>query len=142
MVMPMPVRPTRQPSAWRDIQAEAAECVVVLSYVEIPECQAREVHGTLGDRQVWGVRSVLTRRASSRISVISATSWIVREVLQTEGSLNRRVTHSLCIRPFSLRECEEYLRNDRGIEWSRQQVIEAYMVFGESSGPWVDALHV
>lgn len=51
-------------------------------------------------------------------------------MLQTEGSLNRRVTHSLCIRPFSLRECEEYLRNDRGIEWSRQQVIEAYMVFG------------
>ena len=60
----------------------------------------------------------------------SATSWILREVLQTEGSLNRRVTHSLCLQPFSLRECEEFLRNDKGIEWSRQQIIEAYMVFG------------
>lgn len=60
----------------------------------------------------------------------SATSWMLREVLQTEGSLNRRVTHSLHISPFTLREVEEYLRVERGIDWDRRDIIECYMVFG------------
>ena len=60
----------------------------------------------------------------------SATSWILREVLRTEGSLNRRVIHSLCLAPFTLGEVEEYLRREKGITWSRERIIECYMVFG------------
>ena len=60
----------------------------------------------------------------------SATSWILREVLRTEGSLNRRVTHSLYLAPLTLREVEEFLRVEKHIDWSRQQIIECYMVFG------------
>ena len=60
----------------------------------------------------------------------SATSWILREVLRTEGSLNRRVTHSLYLAPFTLRETDEFLRIEKGIDWSHLQVIECYMVFG------------
>lgn len=71
------------------------------------------------------------RRSDVKLIICgSATSWILREVLQTEGSLNRRVTHSICLQPFSLRDCEEYLRWQRGIEWSRREIIECYMVFG------------
>ncbi len=48
----------------------------------------------------WCVR----RKDVKLIICGSATSWILREVLQTEGSLNRHVTHSLCLQSFSLRE--------------------------------------
>lgn len=60
----------------------------------------------------------------------SATSWILREIMRTEGSLNRRVTHSLYLAPFTLREVEEFLRVERGIDWGPREVIECYMVFG------------
>ena len=70
------------------------------------------------------------RRDVKLIICGSATSWILREVLRNEGSLNRRVTHSLFLAPFTLGEVEQYLRRERNIDWSRQQIIECYMVFG------------
>lgn len=60
----------------------------------------------------------------------SATSWILREVLQTEGSLNRRVTQSLYLGPLTLKETEDFLRVEKNIDWGRREVIECYMVFG------------
>ena len=60
----------------------------------------------------------------------SATSWVLREILRTEGSLNRRVTHSLYLAPFTLKETEEFLRVEKRLDWSRRDVIECYMVFG------------
>lgn len=71
------------------------------------------------------------RRADVKVVICgSATSWVLREVLQTEGSLNRRVTHSLPMPPFTLREVEEFLRIEKRIDWSRPQIIECFMVFG------------
>ena len=60
----------------------------------------------------------------------SATSWVLRKVLKTEGSLNRRVTHALYLAPFTLKETEEFLHQEKGIDWDRREVIECYMVFG------------
>lgn len=60
----------------------------------------------------------------------SATSWILSEVLRSEGSMNRRVTHSLYIAPFSLLEVESFLRIEKNIEWDRREIIECFMVFG------------
>ncbi|MDO4289976.1 MAG: AAA family ATPase [Eggerthellaceae bacterium] len=60
----------------------------------------------------------------------SATSWILREVLKTEGSLNRRVTHSLFLSAFTLGEVEEFLRVEKRLDWARREIIECYMVFG------------
>jgi len=71
------------------------------------------------------------RRSDVKVVICgSATSWILKEVLRAEGSLNRRVTHSLFLAPFTLREVEEFLRVERRIDWSRQQIIDCYMVFG------------
>ena len=59
----------------------------------------------------------------------SATSWIVKNLFKNRGGLHNRVTARIHLEPFTLAECEEYYRLN-GMELSRLQMIEAYMVFG------------
>ena len=59
----------------------------------------------------------------------SATSWIINKVIRDKGGLHGRVTEQILVAPFTLKECEEYAKS-RGIEWTRRQIAEMYMVFG------------
>ena len=59
----------------------------------------------------------------------SATSWIVKNLFKNRGGLHNRVTGRIHLSPFSLGECEKMLQGN-GIVLSRQEIIEAYMVFG------------
>lgn len=59
----------------------------------------------------------------------SATSWIIKNVLEDAGSLYDRVTSQIFLRPFSLRETELFME-DRNFGWSRRQIVECQMVFG------------
>lgn len=59
----------------------------------------------------------------------SATSWIINNLLNATGGLYNRVTRQLFLEPFSLKECEELFKQN-GIEMTRQQVIQSYMIFG------------
>lgn len=72
--------------------------------------------------------------ASARTDVVlvicgSATSWIINKVLNDHGGLYNRVTKRIPLRPFSLRECEWFVRQ-RGIVLKRLQLVEYYMIFG------------
>ena len=59
----------------------------------------------------------------------SATSWIIKNVLEDTGSLYDRVTCQMFLRPFTLRETELFMI-DKGFGWSRRQIVESQMVFG------------
>ena len=59
----------------------------------------------------------------------SATSWIVENLLHNRGGLHNRLTDQIWLRPFTLAECEKYVRS-LGIEMSRAEICEAYMIFG------------
>lgn len=59
----------------------------------------------------------------------SATSWIISKVIRDKGGLHGRVTEQILVAPFTLKECEAYAKS-RGIEWTRRQLAEMYMVFG------------
>lgn len=59
----------------------------------------------------------------------SATSWIIQNILEDSGSLYDRVTCQIFLRPFSLKETEQFM-NDRNFGWSHRQIAEAQMVFG------------
>ena len=59
----------------------------------------------------------------------SATSWIIKNILEDTGSLYNRVTSQIFLKPFSLRETELFME-DRRFGWSRRQVAECQMVFG------------
>ena len=59
----------------------------------------------------------------------SATSWIIKNLLQSTGGFYNRVSRKLRIMPFSLAEGQEfYVEN--GISMSRDEMISAYMAFG------------
>ena len=59
----------------------------------------------------------------------SATSWIIRNILEDTGSLYDRVRSQIFLRPFSLCETEKFME-DRRFGWSRKQIVECQMVFG------------
>jgi predicted AAA+ superfamily ATPase len=59
----------------------------------------------------------------------SATSWITRKLFRNRGGFHNRITGRILLKPFTLFECEAYLKA-RNIPLSRYDVIESYMVFG------------
>ncbi|MBQ5532393.1 MAG: ATP-binding protein [Bacteroidales bacterium] len=59
----------------------------------------------------------------------SATSWMIRHIVDDKGGLHDRITHEIHLRPFTLRETELYLES-RGFLWDRLSVMQAYMALG------------
>lgn len=59
----------------------------------------------------------------------SATSWMVEKIAENKGGLFNRQTCRLYLQPFTLRETELYLKS-RGIDWSRRDIAETYMIMG------------
>lgn len=59
----------------------------------------------------------------------SATSWIIKNVLNDSGNLYHRVTRQIFLSPFTLMETEMFFK-DKDFGWSRNQIAECYMIFG------------
>lgn len=59
----------------------------------------------------------------------SATSWILDNISHNKGGLYGRATQEIKLSPFTLHSCEEFFENE-GIEMSRYDVVQSYMVFG------------
>ena len=69
------------------------------------------------------------------VSCGSATTWIVNKVLHSRGGLHNRVTRQIPLKPFTLRECEEYAAYKK-LGFTRAQVIECYMALGGVAYYW------
>ncbi len=59
----------------------------------------------------------------------SATSWMMRNIVNNKAGLHRRTTHTMHLRPFTLGQTEEYLVS-RKFRWPRISVLQIYMVLG------------
>ena len=59
----------------------------------------------------------------------SATSWMIDNIVNDHGGLHDRITHAIYLRQFNLSETEQYLKS-RKITWTRQMIVEAYMMLG------------
>ena len=59
----------------------------------------------------------------------SATSWMVRNIINNRGGLHNRLTHTMHLAPFTLKETENYLIAN-GFHWTRLMTAQAYMTFG------------
>ena len=59
----------------------------------------------------------------------SATSWVLEKLVHNREGLHNRVTCRIRLDPFTLAECEEYARS-RGLEYTRGQIAECYMILG------------
>ena len=73
----------------------------------------------------WGDR----RTDIMLIASGSASSWMMDKLVDNPGGLHARITNNIYIRPFTLKETEEYLLS-RGIRWSHYQILQLYMVMG------------
>ena len=65
----------------------------------------------------------------------SATTWIVKKILQARGGLYNRVTRQIPLGPFTLAECEEFAAYKK-LDFNRQQLLECYMAFGGVAYYW------
>ena len=59
----------------------------------------------------------------------SATSWIIYNIVKDTGGFYNRLTRQIRLMPFVLGECEQLLRSN-GMQMTRRQIIESYMVLG------------
>ena len=56
----------------------------------------------------------------------SATSWMLDNVIRDYGGLHGRITETMRLLPFTLKECEMYFQS-RGFHLSRYEMAVAYM---------------
>ena len=59
----------------------------------------------------------------------SATSWMIKKILKNRGGLHNRLNNQIHLQPFNLHECELYAKSIN-LPLERQEIMEAYMVFG------------
>lgn len=59
----------------------------------------------------------------------SASSWIVRKVIDNYGGLHNRLTHRIRLAPFTLGECRKFAQT-KGLAMTDRQIVELYMAFG------------
>lgn len=59
----------------------------------------------------------------------SATYWMINNIVNAKGGLHNRLTGQIYLKPFTLKECEEYLKS-KNIIFSRHQILQCYMIMG------------
>lgn len=59
----------------------------------------------------------------------SAASWMIENIINNRGGLHNRVSRTIRLLPFSLKETEEFLVN-RGIRLDHYQILQLYMAMG------------
>lgn len=59
----------------------------------------------------------------------SATSWISDKLINNHGGLYGRVTCEIKLKPFTLKECEEFLTHKK-LKISRYNIVQSYMIIG------------
>ena len=55
----------------------------------------------------------------------SASSWVLDNLMNNHGGLYGRVTCEIRLRPFSLSECEAFLR-EREVAFSKYDIVQSY----------------
>ena len=74
---------------------------------------------------------VTARKEKDIILIIcaSATYWIMEKIINDKGGFHNRLTGQIHLKPFTLKECEEYLKT-KEILFNRHQIIQCYMIMG------------
>ncbi len=128
--------PLRTPSSWK----EAFE-LVTAQINNIPKTQKLTI---FFDELPW----LATKRSkmlqafdyfwnhywskNSKLVVVvcgSAASWMLEHLINAKGGLHNRLTRIILLKPFNLKDTQEFLRH-RGISFQHKQILDLYMVFG------------
>ena len=97
---------------------------------ELPWMDTRRSDLITGLEGFWNGRATARREKDVFLIVCgSASSWIVKKLFRNCGGLYGRLTDRVWLRPFTLAECERYALR-LGLPMTRQEICEAYMIFG------------
>ena len=101
-------------------------CVIFLDELPAMDAEGSNVAGAVG--YFW---NSWASQYDNVLFIIcgSATSWMITNVIDSKGGLHDRITEEMPIHPFTLKETEAYL-DSRHFVWTRQMVLQTYMVFG------------
>lgn len=69
----------------------------------------------------------------------SATTWMTQKLIGSKGGLYNRITRSIRLAPWSLKETAEYIES-KGIKFNVAQIVECYMILG-GVPYYLDLLH-
>ena len=74
---------------------------------------------------------VTARKEKDVILIVcaSATYWMMDNIVNSKGGLHNRLTGQIRLKPFTLAECEEYLKTKK-VVFNRHQIIQSYMILG------------
>ncbi len=74
---------------------------------------------------------VTSRKEKDVILIVcaSATYWMTDNILNSKGGLHNRLTGTIYLKPFSLKECKEYLES-KNISFNFHQILQCYMILG------------
>ena len=59
----------------------------------------------------------------------SAASWMIENILHNKGGLHNRISRTIRLLPFNLKESEDYLIS-RGLKLDHYQILQLYMAMG------------
>lgn len=59
----------------------------------------------------------------------SATSWMIKNIIDNHGGLHNRITHEMHLHPFNLYETEQMLESC-DVHWDRLSIMQIYMALG------------
>ncbi|MBQ5540671.1 MAG: ATP-binding protein [Bacteroidales bacterium] len=112
--------------ALKDVVNKQNRCIVFID--ELPAMDAENSNVAAAVGYFWN------QWASQHDNIIliicgSATSWMIGNVIDSKGGLHDRLTEEMPVHPFTLKETEEYFEAN-GFVWSRQMILQAYMVLG------------
>jgi hypothetical protein len=128
---------TKQPNNWYEAfqilrhflmekMQDGKECIVFID--ELPCFETRKSNFVNALGYFWNSWASLQ---DNLLLIVcgSATSWMMKNVIDNHGGLHDRITHEMHLKEFNLYETEEYLR-EFGFPWDRAMVLQTYMVMG------------
>ena len=100
----------------------------ILFFDEMPWIDTRRSEFVAALEDFWNTWAAL-RDDIYLIASGSATSWMVNNLVENQGGLHNRITSSIYLKAFTLRECEQYLRY-HNCTWDRYTIAQSYMYLG------------
>ncbi|MBR2281334.1 MAG: AAA family ATPase [Spirochaetales bacterium] len=89
---------------------------------------------TRGSDFIMALEGFWNSWASARKDILlivcgSVTSWMLSKIIHNKGGLYNRLSCRIHLQPFTLKECEEYIKSKK-IVMNRHQILESYMIMG------------